>query len=208
MSTSVRQIQRKLLSANKFKGFTLIELLIAVSIIAVLAVIGIVVFAGAQRNSRDARRKADINAIAKAMEVKLVNDNSGLYSLPAGSDFAGGVIPTPPEGGNYSVQIGDGSSFTACATLENRRFFCMNSIQGIPSVTLAAWCTVCAADINGDGVADLLDFSIIDFCLDKSVSLCIKNGVSYPKADINGDGMVNQPDFDCLHDPSLFGETC
>ncbi len=49
------------------KGFTLVELLVVISIIAILSVIGITIFSGVQKNARDAQRKGDINAIAKAM---------------------------------------------------------------------------------------------------------------------------------------------
>ena len=40
------------------KGFTLIELMIVVAIIAILSVIGVTIFAGIQKNARDAKRRA------------------------------------------------------------------------------------------------------------------------------------------------------
>src|SRR5258708_7173515 len=49
------------------RGFTLIELLVSISIIAILATIGVVAFTGAQKGARDAKRKADVADIKKAL---------------------------------------------------------------------------------------------------------------------------------------------
>ena len=81
------------MSAPKKSGFTLIELLVVISIIAILSAIGMTVFSGVQKGARDARRKGDIDAISKALEIyKSLN---GLY--PAGgwyfSDSANPWIP-------------------------------------------------------------------------------------------------------------------
>ncbi len=50
-------------------GFTLIELLVVVTILAVLSLAGMAAFRNAAGNARDARRKADVDAVAKAMEA-------------------------------------------------------------------------------------------------------------------------------------------
>lgn len=49
------------------RGFTLIELMVIISIIAILSVIGIVTFSNIQKNARDVKRRADIDAISKAL---------------------------------------------------------------------------------------------------------------------------------------------
>ena len=60
------------------QGFTIVELLVVVAIIAVLSVIGITIFTGVQKGARDSTRRADVNAIAKAMEAnKTSNSNIG-----------------------------------------------------------------------------------------------------------------------------------
>ena len=51
------------------KGFTLIELLVVISIIAILSAIGMTVFSGVQKGARDAKRVADLNAIATSLEI-------------------------------------------------------------------------------------------------------------------------------------------
>lgn len=50
------------------KGFTLIELLVVVSIIAILAVIGVSIYANAQKNARDGIRRAEIASLGRSIE--------------------------------------------------------------------------------------------------------------------------------------------
>ncbi|MFH0937289.1 MAG: type II secretion system protein [Candidatus Daviesbacteria bacterium] len=76
----------------KQKGFTLIELLVAVTIIAVLSMVGIVIFGGMQIRARDAKRSQDLEALAHALEGKKVAGS--IYYLPlASTDFASGLVP-------------------------------------------------------------------------------------------------------------------
>ncbi len=51
------------------QGFTLIELLITISIVAILAVVGISVFSGAQSSARDSRRLSEVLQLAKSIET-------------------------------------------------------------------------------------------------------------------------------------------
>jgi len=51
------------------KGFTLIEIMVVVVIIAVLTVVGMVSYASINKNSRDAKRKSDIEQIRSALEM-------------------------------------------------------------------------------------------------------------------------------------------
>ncbi len=104
---------------NNPQGFTLLELLIAVSILAVLSVIGFAVFNSAQKNSRDARRKADVEAISKALENDFITKNRTVYGPATGTMFAGGVIPTDPGTYIYTYPTGSpASTYTICAQLE------------------------------------------------------------------------------------------
>ncbi len=88
------------------RGFTLIELLVVISIIAILSVIGITVFSGVQKSARDATRRSDIDAIAKAMEVHYGEDTAhraqGPYTYLRNSWFASGTIPKDPLSGQNS----------------------------------------------------------------------------------------------------------
>ena len=90
------------MTAQKKGGFTLVELLVVISIIAILSVIGITVFGGVQKGARDARRRADIDAISKALEVhygKCAEENlgGGPYCAFNGTWFSSGVIPIDPK---------------------------------------------------------------------------------------------------------------
>lgn len=62
------------------RGFTLIELMVVVAIIGILMAAGIVVFSDAQKAARDAKRRADVDAIAKALE-QYYQDRGAYYHV-------------------------------------------------------------------------------------------------------------------------------
>ena len=62
---------------KRLHGFTLIELLVVISIIGILASFAIASFTSAQAKGRDAKRKADFDAIKKAFA--LYNGDNSLY---------------------------------------------------------------------------------------------------------------------------------
>ena len=120
-------------------GFTLLELVVVIALIAILSVVGISVFVGLQKNARDTKRKADIDAIAKSYEAKKVT--GGAYLALSGQDFSSGSIPKDPSKGDYfNVMADDGSGFKTCAALEAnpldscntpaQNCFCKSSSQG------------------------------------------------------------------------------
>lgn len=85
------------------KGFTLVELLVVISIIAILSVIGVVVFGNTQTSARDGKRKADIDAIAKTMETSYSQCSGGKYCNITESSFASGKIPADPFETSYGA---------------------------------------------------------------------------------------------------------
>lgn len=108
----------------KFKvyGFTLIELLVVVSIIAILAAIGLAVFSGTNSRARDSKRKSDISSISNALE-STYDASKGSYS-----DFTeqsvvekmfASNIPQPSRSGDYSYYTNtDKNAFVVCTALE------------------------------------------------------------------------------------------
>jgi prepilin-type N-terminal cleavage/methylation domain-containing protein len=59
---------KKLSTLKTQKGFTLIELLIAITIVAILSVIGFTIFQNIQRGARDSVRRIEVDSLAKNIE--------------------------------------------------------------------------------------------------------------------------------------------
>lgn len=68
------------------KGFTLIELLVAITIIAVLTVVGAVSYAPINKRSRDTRRKNDLQELRQQLEM--FRTDMGFYPAVNTSGFA------------------------------------------------------------------------------------------------------------------------
>lgn len=126
----------------KKNAFTLVELLVVISIIAILSVIGITVFTGAQKSARDAKRKGDLRAMALALEqYKTANGtypNLSAFSDQTGSTWAAfttaltgymATVPNDPKMGGTCcgadwyvygyITLNSGAGFKLCANLEN-----------------------------------------------------------------------------------------
>jgi len=86
---------------NSGFGFTLIELLVVISIIGILAALGIASYSRAEKNTRDAQRKSDLNQYRLALESYAAANNSnypGSSSIPVqqgyGTEFCDFVVGT------------------------------------------------------------------------------------------------------------------
>ena len=82
--------------------------MVSIAIVAILATIGLVVYSGASTSARDAKRKGDIDAIAKALESQKAPGGYVYTSFISNSNFAGaGGIPSDPKGGwaPYCIQV-------------------------------------------------------------------------------------------------------
>lgn len=125
-------------------GFTLIELLVVISIIAILAAVGLTIYSTAQKNGRDAKRIGDLQEVQKALEQYYAANNQyptkAQYSATSGSGnlgsyFQNGSVPTDPANtGNYQyvytpcpVTGPPFTSYNVCVALESCGSKCTNT---------------------------------------------------------------------------------
>ena len=112
---------------KKKNGFTFVELMVVMAIVGIIFVISSVSFVGVSRNSRDARRKADLESLRQALE--LCRSYSGSY--PTGVVAGGSIVcnsvtymsrvPSDPKTGLGYTYTSSGTppvSYTLSATLE------------------------------------------------------------------------------------------
>lgn len=155
-------------TALKNRGFTLIELLLALTIVTILAVSVFVALNPAQRlkDSKDARRSADVDTILTAIHQSIV-DNKGTY-------------PTRMPAVNELHQIGtpNGDVINCPATAVGT--YCAAAGSGI----LAGWTAGCA-DLIEDVSQDLIPY-LKNMPIDPNgTSLSTKTGYAV-KRDSNG----------------------
>ena len=113
-------------------AFTLLELLVVIAIIGILVSLAAASFNNAQRKSRDARRKDDLQAVQTGLEQYYAINNSyqdgSLISLEAyiddltdsGNYFPAGAPVDPKNSGDYTYTIqANSSSYCICAHLES-----------------------------------------------------------------------------------------
>lgn len=94
----------KLLRRKAIPGLTLIELLVVISIIGILASLATFTYTDSQAKSRDSRRKANIDAIRKALELAK-QDSAGAFSYP--NCYPSGVLAASCQiSANDVVKIG------------------------------------------------------------------------------------------------------
>lgn len=114
-------------------GFTLVELLVVITILAILGAIAFSVYANAQKSARDAKRKADIDALAKNFESSF-DFTTRTFSGIVTADFQGGAPADPKTGYDYPIYLNgtttDTQGFAVCADLETAERVCIPSVQG------------------------------------------------------------------------------
>jgi len=101
-------------------GFTIVELLIVIVVIGILAAITIVAYNGVQARSRDATRKSDLAAAAKALEVRAVDYETALYSDDCTSSGANAHNSGWFSQAGLALNSGDYGSNSASTCLKNQ----------------------------------------------------------------------------------------
>jgi prepilin-type N-terminal cleavage/methylation domain-containing protein len=108
-------------------GFTLIELLVVTTIIIVLSTIGLVSFQRATQNSRNAKRRADMETVRQALV--LYRTDNGAYPLtnafswttmaPIQDYISATSYADPQNDAPYTyAYTSNGTTFEVCAYLE------------------------------------------------------------------------------------------
>jgi len=124
------------------KAFTLIEILVVATIIGLLAAGASVSYSQFMKQSRDARRKADLEEIRSALEMYRSNDENGLYplSLTMACDSTAAIafgsntylsrIPHDPKctDSTYFYKSNDGTTYTLAAQLEGTASQCTTGL--------------------------------------------------------------------------------
>jgi general secretion pathway protein G len=105
----------------KKRGFTLIELLIVIAIIGILIAFGSISYLTASKQSRDTRRKTDLEQIRQALET--YRAETGRYPLTSDTTSVLApnyisTVPTGPKNDSYTYSSSAGTSYTLCASLE------------------------------------------------------------------------------------------
>lgn len=77
------------------RGFTLIELLITISIISILATIGITTYSSVMKQGRDSKRQSDVRSIQSALEQYFADQ---LYYPARSADTSASCPPTEGTG--------------------------------------------------------------------------------------------------------------
>jgi prepilin-type N-terminal cleavage/methylation domain-containing protein len=128
------------------RAFTLIELLVVIAIIGILAGFIIVSMGGASDSANDARRKADINQLSKAVMIWKTNHPDTLLPIDAdgctiGNDctdntvFGEAAVLKDPDGSYYTYTSADGADFTITSRLSNTNNYSFDSSSGTYSET-------------------------------------------------------------------------
>ncbi len=114
---------KKKISLKKFQGFTLIEILVVITIIALLTSTAAITYSQLGKQSRDAKRKADLEQIRAALEMYRSDESggNGSYFTYSGSCAGSGVssflvgnyigsIPSDPKSNTYNYYCSIGTS--------------------------------------------------------------------------------------------------
>ena len=133
-------------STNNPKGFTLIELMVVITIIAILAVTGFVVYSSISARGRDVKRISEIDAIQKAMEKNYQPGSANPYQSLANADFANASVPLDPSTGSIKCGVDNKQVCEYC-------FYAKDTVQANDVGTTAGDCGTMSG-IAGTKAAD------------------------------------------------------
>lgn len=108
---------------NKTFGFTLIEILVVATVIGLLSAVAATSYNTLNKNSRDSRRKSDLEQIRAALEMYRSNNVGSTYPASVNVLITPPVyiqnVPTDPKDPDYEYYYtSTGSDYTVAAQLE------------------------------------------------------------------------------------------
>jgi len=139
------------------KAFTLIELLVVIAIVGIISGLIIVAMNGATGAAKDAKRKADIDVMRKALlayktltgsypvaTCANINVSCSALSTALIPTYIGS-LPSDPSAGAYAYTSTDGTDFTISSTLSNSNTYSYTGSTGFAGVGggggVGAWLT-------------------------------------------------------------------
>ncbi len=170
---------------KKIKAFTLIELLVVIAIVGILSGFIFVSMSGATNAAKDAKRKSDLAAIAKAVTMYSIQNSGSLPSTDTAcnlcsdscsnecTDFYTNIqsylstIPMDPNGTTYYTYTysGAGPSFTLSSNLSNSYVYQFDSITstfsilGYSSTCVSGGGLICTETTDGSYVINTYTYS-------------------------------------------------
>lgn len=109
-------------------GFSLLELIVVISIIAIITAVSAIPYTNFVKNSRDSRRKVDLEQLRAALELYKSNSENGTYpGVSNYVDLAGELSPTyiktlpedPQPGKTYEYECNNIDSCTSYIITSN-----------------------------------------------------------------------------------------
>ncbi len=142
------------------RGFTLIELLIAISIIAILSVIGLNLYQSVYKSARDTKRRSDVKFIQSALEQYHGDQKYYPYTVTSGSEL----------------------SFTNSS---GRKFVYMNKVPQDPGATVYLYQALGAGCISDATAASCTSYCLY-VQLENATGITSDSGCSPPPSGYSG----------------------